>query len=65
MDEPTAIVVGVGAEQGVGGAVFLEKNQTISQAKGRAARPGLLGEAENIAIESPVFVQASDPHRDS
>jgi hypothetical protein len=46
-------------------AVFLEKNQTISQAKGRTARPGLLGEAENIAVESLVFAEASDPHRDS
>ncbi len=41
-------------------AVFLEQKQAISQAKGRTARPGLLGEADNIAIESPVFAEASD-----
>jgi hypothetical protein len=46
-------------------SVFLEEKQTIAQAKGRTARPGLLGKAENITIKSPVFAQASDPHRDS
>src|ERR1700722_16309709 len=46
-------------------AVLLEEKQTISQTKGRTARPGLLGKAENITIKSPVFAQASDPHRDS
>src|SRR2546430_10613424 len=45
-------------------AVFLEKKQAVSQAEGRTARPGLLREAENIAIESPVFAEASDPHGD-
>src|SRR3981189_2233213 len=43
-------------------AVFFEQKQAVSEAKGRTTRPGLLGEAENIAIESPVFPKASDPH---
>src|SRR6266404_331355 len=47
------------------GAVFLEKKQAVSQAEGRTARPGLLREAENIAIESPVFPKASDAHGDA
>ena len=33
------------------GAVFLEKNEAVAQAKGRTARPGLLAEAEDVAIE--------------
>src|SRR6266576_3104957 len=37
----------------------------LSQAKGRTARPGLFGEAENIAIEPPVFAEASDAHGDA
>src|SRR5437899_12913778 len=47
------------------GAVFLEKKQAVSQAEGRTARPGLLREAENIAIEPPVFAEASDAHGDA
>ena len=43
-------------------AVFLEEKQAVSQAKARTARPGLFGEAENIAIESAVFAEASDTH---
>src|SRR5258708_37236499 len=43
-------------------AVLLEKKQAVSQAKGRTARPWLLGEAEDIAIEPPVFAEAPDPH---
>jgi len=46
-------------------AVFLEEKQAVSQAKGRTARPGLLGEAENIAIEPPVFAETSDAHGDA
>ncbi len=44
------------------GAVFLEKKQAVSQAKGWTARPGLLGEAEKVAIEPAVFAEASDGH---
>src|SRR5712675_854845 len=44
------------------GAVFPKQKQALSQAKGRTARPGLLGEAENITIELAVFVEASDSH---
>ena len=42
------------------GAVFLEKNKAVTQAKGRTARPGLLAEAEDVAIEPAVFAEAAD-----
>jgi hypothetical protein len=35
------------------GAAFLQNKQAVSQAKGRTARPGLLGEAENVANIEP------------
>ena len=43
------------------GAVFFEKNEALSETKRRTARPGLFGEAEDIAIELPMFAEASDP----
>jgi len=42
--------------------VLREKKQAVSQAKGWTARPGLLGEAEKVAIEPAVFAEASDGH---
>src|SRR6266851_111485 len=44
------------------GAVFPKQKQALSQAKRRTARPGLLGEAEDVAIESAMFKEASDSH---
>src|SRR5713101_5845394 len=46
------------------GAVFLEKKQAVSQAKCRTARPRLLAEAEDVAIEPAMFAEAADPHGD-
>jgi hypothetical protein len=43
------------------GAVFPKKNEAVSETKGRTARPGLFGEAEDIAIELPMFAQARTP----
>src|ERR1700686_1827969 len=37
------------------GAVFLQKKEAVSQAKSQTARPGLFGEAEEVAIEPTVF----------
>src|ERR1700747_151079 len=45
-------------------AVFLEKNEAVAQAKGRTARPGLLAEAEDVAIEPAMFAEAANPHGD-
>jgi hypothetical protein len=46
------------------GAVFLKKNEAVAQAKGRTARPGLLGKAEGVAIEPKMFAEAADSHGD-
>src|SRR6266568_4158328 len=46
------------------GAVFLEKKQAVSQAKCRTARPRLLAEAEDVAIEPAMFAEAADSHGD-
>jgi len=45
-------------------AVFLEKNEAVAQAKGRTGGPGLLGKAEDVSIEAPVFAEAPDAHGD-
>src|SRR4029077_10369881 len=44
--------------------VFIEKDKAVAQAKGRTSGPGLLGKAEDVAIEPPVFAEAADPHGD-
>jgi hypothetical protein len=36
------------------GAVFLQKKEAMSQAKSQTTRPGLFGEAEDVAIEPTV-----------
>src|ERR1700677_559694 len=46
------------------GAVFLQQNEAVSQPKGRTARPGLFGEAEDVAIEPAMFAETADPHHD-
>ena len=46
------------------GAVFLQKKETVSQAKRQTARPGLFGEAEDVALEPTVFTETPDSHPD-
>ena len=56
-----------GAANGIDGcsAVFHENDKAVAKAEGCPARPGMLGEAEDVAIEFPVLAKASHAHGDS